>query len=190
MDIPDKGKQFRILGIDPGSGETGFSLVDHEPVSGLTTLLFHYTFTEKEAVGSVPLVKDMHGYKMAKHVGHRNFFRWLLEIANPDVVVSESPFMARSSQAFRVLSELTVLFQTAAIDDNPHRDFLYASPQAVKSAMGVTKDTGNKDLMYEALKARRDLSYANDINIDELTEHTVDSTCVTLWFIKHVFGNK
>lgn len=187
--FPNIEKRFRVLGIDPGSNATGFSVIDFDPETGQKTIVYQYTLTTNEAIAGNEHVIPQYGEREARYMGYKRFMNQVLDFYNPDVVACEAPFLHRMPQAFKVLSELTSIFRHCVIEWNYTRDFVIVPPTNVKKCVGVKAKSNDKEDMRRAVMGRTDLSYAEGVTLDNMTEHAVDALCVTLWFLTLIFGD-
>lgn len=174
-------RPFRLLAIDPGSNEAGFVIMDYYVSSKKKVILAQYTYTAKEALFGKKREASEHGVKVVKLIGYMDFLKKTLDAWTPDVVICESPFMGKRAQAFRVLSELTILFQITAVLDDTDRAFKFVTPPEVKKNVGVKGNSGDKEDMTKALKGRSDVHYHYGITIEDFSEHTIDAACIAIW---------
>lgn len=171
--------EFIILAIDPGTNSCGFSILSLNLSTGNIDVV--RSFTKKAADylrGNKELV-EMHGEKDIRNHGYVNTFLDLLSAWRPEIVVIEDAFMSRFPAAFAALREQTQLFRIACYQKDPHQCVMMVEPSRIKKHMKVKG--GDKDLMTEALRKRKDVSYSDDVVIDELDEHSIDSVCIGLF---------
>jgi len=175
--------KFRVISIDPGSNNTGFSVIDFDPSTGWKDIIFSETINQKDSTANQKALIEIYGERPIRIKQVTKFLGELIDTYEPDVVVSEAPFMGRFPAAFRALAELVFAFKALVIERYSPLEFVDVDPPSVKKAMGVNGKSSDKDDMTNALISRDDLSYAEDINVTALDEHAVDSICVGLWFI-------
>lgn len=179
---------FRLLAIDPGSNEAGFVIMDYNPLTKEKIIKAQYTYTAKMALKNKKSLVEDHGSKVIRFMGYMEFLNKVLDVWQPDVVICESPFLGGHAQAFRVLSELTILFQVLAIKDDMDRSFKFVTPPEVKKNIGVKGNSGDKEEMKKALLKRNDICLYEGISFEDFSEHTIDAACIGIWGAEHYWG--
>lgn len=180
----------RVLGIDPGSTSIGFVVTDYDVASGKRIVVYQHTYDLKDMnlkqgdLGNFIHGKDLRIFHIC------NFFESLIEHLNPDIIVSEDGHLRSMpmAQSFRVLCEVIMALKQTTYRIAPHTEFITVSASKVKTAVNVDGRSDKKDDMLAALRTQKDLLYVDGISIDQFTEHTVDATCVTLWYINILIG--
>lgn len=176
--------EFIVLSIDPGTNKCGFSILSLNLTTGKRKVVASTTFYATDYLRGNKELVDMHGEKDIRNRGYIETFRKWCEAWRPEIIVIEDAFLSRFPAAFAALREQTQLFRIAAYDRDPYQSILMLEPSRVKRHMGVKG--GDKNLMLKALHRRKDVSYSDDIDIDILDEHAIDSICIGLVAIDRV----
>lgn len=179
--------EVRILAIDPGTNSCGYSIIDWNMRKKKGMVLAAGTLTATDALAKIRIVNNR-DTTVNKLQGYSELFDDLYWLYRPTVVVSETPYMGKFAQTFKVLSALLQELKSRLYRYNPYTDFIEIDPARVKKIMGVPGNSGDKDLMKEALRKKDELSYSEDIDFDKLDEHSRDSICVGLWCIGNFFS--
>ena len=169
----------KILGIDPGSIFTGFSLIELNESKEIVRVeawslnipkLFFY---ENQ-------LEDSHTSRFARFIALRRYFKALLDSEKPQQVVSESPFYNPSRPgSYGVLKELTMTLELTLYDHNSQMAISYISPSEVKNAVNAKGGAG-KDVVLSTIKQIDELKI---VPFDLLSEHAVDATAVAYSFV-------
>lgn len=182
------GDDLRIIAIDPGTNKCGFTVLSLNIETKEIKVLTAYTVSGNSFITQNKMFAALHGDKAAKLKGYQMHLKELCERVEPYMVGSEAPYMGRFAAAFGALKEMTTVLRLAANSYDFTMPFLFIEPTPVKKFMGVQgkKNMGNKDAMTEKLQERKDVVWPEDLTIDMLDEHCVDSTCVGLYFIDQI----
>lgn len=179
--------EARILCIDPGTNHTGYSVLDLNN-SGELRCIYARTLDTSPLVRIDGVTTNLHSDRFSKIRILGNELLHLLRIFRPHVVISESPYMGRFPQSFAALVEVLLMFRDVIFQFDPALPFETIDPSSVKKSMGVSGKSGDKDLMSTALQ-KENIQYLSGINSKEFDEHTVDSICVGVHYIKRHFGD-
>ena len=174
----------RILSIDPGTNFTGATIMDITSDGVITTIFADTIKTEWLIRTSNPMV-EIHGKRFTKinHIGES--IAELLRIYNPNVVISEAPYLGRFPQSFAALVELLMELRHRLFQYNVSMPLLSIDPSSVKKSMGVKGNSSDKGEMTIALHKEK-IKHIRPV--DTMDEHTVDATCVGLYYIKTFLG--
>lgn len=178
--------RYRVIGIDPGTNCTGFSVLDHDLVTRETYVLVSHTFFRRELLKSRPWLAETYGDRPAAILAYNEVLRDLLLRFDPTAVASETPYMSRLVSAFRALTEQLTSFRTTIYNWDRTQPLYEASPSSVKENLAVPGNSGEKELMREAIRSRDDLYFPDPYLLDALDEHSVDSIAVALHHIDKI----
>ena len=120
-------------------------------------------------------------------MAYSGFYADLLQAFDPYMTVCENSYFRRLPQPFRILSEHNSTYYDTSLAHDQHKDFILVSPSAVKVNMGVSSGSKDKDDMTRALKNRSNVLYAPGVNFSSFSEHTIDATCIGLYFLDNMF---
>ncbi len=185
--IPKQYNTARLLAIDPGSKTMGVSLLEFDFDTRENWVLDSFTIDADRRVGTISYVSDYHGDRATKLLTHHRALKRLLEEWEPDAVVSESPYMGRFPQAFEALTDTMNVIRSAVREYNMFLHLHKFDPATVKTAVGVSGKSGDKEAIRRALQGLPDLRFTESVLLSELDEHSVDSIAVGYAFTKHRF---
>lgn len=182
------GDELKIIAIDPGTNKCGFSVLSLNLETKELKVLTAYTVSGNAFITQNKMYAQLHGDKAAKLKGYQQHIKELCDRVDPYMVGSEAPYMGRFAAAFGALKEMTTVLRLGAAKHDWTMPFLFIEPTPVKKFMGVQgkKDMGNKDAMTRQLRTRTDLGWPEDLTIDDLDEHSIDATCVGLYFMDQI----
>lgn len=189
MLMDDKGivQDYRILSIDPGSTKLGIAIIDVHPTEFTSTVIHATTVDAPTLLRYYEQCAATHGERVARILAMENAVFKMLRAWEPEMVVSESPFMGRFPQAFAALTECLSSIRRAMQEYRPGRALHEIDPSSVKNAVGVSGKSSDKELMREALPKLADLSFTDEVSLDELDEHAIDAIAVGYARVKQVF---
>lgn len=175
-----KGWSVNIMGIDPGSVNTGVTVMEidfhtHEIIKSTA-----YTIeTPKSKHFNRELVKLISEPK-ARREALKIEMRELLEMYRPTLVFFEEPFYSpRTHTAFSSLKLVLEVIQYELYKFNPSIPAYKVDPPSAKKAIGA-KGNADKDAMLVALdKVKEKFNFITPF--EELTEHSIDSSAIAYW---------
>ena len=171
---------FDIIGIDPGSKCTGYSIytinsntLDIIKVNAFTVEAYKSNYYSKE-------YSNTYNDKYSRFNAMNREFMDILEYYRPAMVFIESPFFnSFTPNAFSVLTELLQLYKLTLIDYNNRIPFITVDPPTAKKSIGA-KGNAKKDDMTLALDRIKDsINLLPDINL--LDEHSIDACAIGYW---------
>lgn len=175
--LPDEDS-LRIISIDPGSNCAGFAVMDVNLVTRKYHVLYCTTIKGNHLLRKYKELKETHEVRFLRNHGYGEHFSHLLEQWKPHTLSAEASFMGRFAATYKALTEQVTFFRAAAFNWDRLKPFYLYTPPAVKRTVGVSGKSKDKDLMTKALRKRNDILYGNEIELDSLDEHSVDSICV------------
>lgn len=178
--IPLHDDCVRIVSIDPGSNRAGFSVLDFDLVTGVTTVQLSHTVKGEVLLRERPRLAEIYGEREARNMCYGDYLHDLLQVYEPFAVASEAPYQGKFVATYRALTEQLTCFRAAVYRYCRSTSFVLVEPSPVKVFMGVKGTSGDKDLMRDALLRRTDVVFAEGVVATELDEHSIDSICVGL----------
>lgn len=142
-----------------------------------------YTVKGNQFITQNKLFAQIHGDKYAKLKGYESHLVELCKRVEPYMVGSEAPYMGRFAAAFGALKEQCMVLRKAGYIYDWTMPFMFIEPTPVKKFMGAKGS--DKTLMTKGLKKRVDVDMG-DIKIDDLDEHSIDATCVGLYWLDQI----
>lgn len=164
-----------IIGIDPGSTRLGVSIFRFNVVNLKIISVKAFTINLDKVHRNDWLVFQ-YGDRVARL---RELNRIMLNIFiehEPDVVVSESPFMnMRRPAAFEALIETMCEIRQALITYDPCMRLLTIDPSSIKNAVGEKGNAGKEEIKQAVSKLEE---IVLEQPIETMSEHAIDSLAV------------
>lgn len=172
----------RLASIDPGKGSLGFVVLDFMPDNRIR-LNYVTTFKGVYQAKRYPMQEDVYTnsdaqlYGLAEEV-IRRAINW-----NVDWVHSEAPYMGSFATAYKSLVGCLTHLQQALYRLSPQLPYTTIDPASVKTLMGVSGRSGDKDEMTVALMSLVTyfiLPYG--VSFETMNEHEVDAICIGIYW--------
>lgn len=192
----EKDDVISICAIDPGTNTMGYSILLVN-LSDFTIEVDHsVTFVASKAIRSYGEVTREKRLKWLED-------KLVEEFNNdePDYIIMESAFANRRRiTAFEALIECRVIITNAVERFDSSREILLIDPISVKYGIGAMvrgtkrpkkkgKKVDTKDLVRKVIKEDKDLKW-NNINIDDLDQHEVDSIGVGIYLANSIIESE
>lgn len=177
---PSIRDRHRIMSIDPGTNHLGYAISDvylGVPDS-LMTVVHVETLDAFDLARRYTTLLEVHGEKVTKLYALEQALKRIIERFKPDIVISESPYMARFPNAFSALIECLKTIRSVLIEYDPCMALKLIDPATIKSRVGVSGKSGNKDLMTNAIKRLINEEKISFIDTSILDEHSIDAIAV------------
>jgi Holliday junction resolvasome RuvABC endonuclease subunit len=177
MSMDEKGvlESFRILAIDPGSSTMGVAILDISPSDFKPTVMHVTTVNVQALLTHYETTALMHGERIARLIAVEKTMYKLLSVWEPELVVSESPYMGRFPQAYAVLVDCLSAIRRALNSYDPTQMLHTIDPASIKKAVGVSGKSGDKEAMKRAVCALSDLNVDPDVDLTAIDEHSNDA---------------
>lgn len=162
-----------VFSIDPGTTMIGFALneigIDNsfKPIDARSVDLIAMANAKYGKS-----VVDTHGLFYARIRCIYDAVTKILEDFNPDYLVVESSYMGSFASAFDSLVQCITTIKHAYYDYCPTRSIELITPSEIKTYVGVSGRSGDKDLMYQGVKP---LLVNSAVDIDQLDQHAIDA---------------
>lgn len=178
---PEASHPFRVVGIDPGTENLGFSVLDLSLQDGSRTVTYTETLHSQKLLSMYRVEEDVHGTRTARLMALEDRLFLLFEQWQPHAICSEAPYMGRFPQAFAALTECVSYVRRAVCRYDRYIPLDVVDPPTAKKAVGVLVKRGvTKDDVTVAI-ARLPLVYASGIDLSTLDEHQVDALAVAYY---------
>lgn len=172
---------FRVVGIDPGTENLGFSVLDLSLQDGSRTVTHVETLHSQKLLGMYRTEEDVHGTRTARLMALEDRLFLLFEQWQPHAICSEAPFMGRFPQAFAALTECVSYVRRAVCRYDRYIPLELVDPPTAKKAVGVTVKRGiTKDDVTVAV-AKLKLIFAPGLDLTQFDEHQVDAVAVAYY---------
>lgn len=171
---------LRVAATDPGTNQLGLVVMDIME-NGNIVIVHVETLEGVKLAREFPGIIDTHGEKFAKLYGIEKHLERVFKEYEPQLIVSESPYMGRFPAAFAALVECLGTIRKAVFRYCRTLPLRLLDPASVKQGMLVSGKSGDKSLMLAALVKLGDrITFADPITLADLDEHTIDAICVGL----------
>lgn len=165
--------KVRILGLDPGAGKMGWSILDYYPTLG------HYVVVATGCWDGAKLIK--HHKALVANFGKHYTILMAIYDSTCKLIAEWSPTVIGSEGAFhhkfpQVHASLTLVIHSVrrAAHDILNQDVEIVAPMETKK-MIAKNHMANKDQMKAAVLHKTDITFADGIDYQNLTEHEYDA---------------
>lgn len=167
---------FNILGIDPGTSTTGYSLLIVRMSDLSIAHARGWTIDASKRVNPEDYTSELYGSRFLKVAEHGRLFRKYLKAYNPLIVVSESPFYnPKRPQAFAALLEIIMQLKTDLYNWDPWMQLFTIDPSTAKKNLHVSGISSDKELIMNAIKTNDELKQFDYSHCDE---HSADAISI------------
>lgn len=181
MTPPEIETPFRVVGLDPGTENLGFSVLDLSLSTGKIAVIHSETLTPQKQLSEYRNEERIHGARTARLMALEDSLFSRFEHFQPHAICTESPFLGRFPQAFAALTECVSFVRRAVCRFDRYLPLEMVDPPTAKKAVGMTVKRGiTKDDVKEAIK-KLDIILPEDMSLDELDEHQIDSIAVAYY---------
>lgn len=180
--LNDSRSTYRIMAIDPGTNSIGVSILDLDLLTFKINLIWSDTFHPDKSLKYMSTYVSRHGDLDAKLQVIEDLLLDLMLDYDVDDIVSESPYMGRFAAAFGALTKCLGAIDKAVRNYDYTLDLYLIDPSTVKSNVGVSGKSGDKNLVKQAVLMLPFINI-NNINLHYLDEHSIDSIAVGYGFL-------
>jgi len=178
---PENETPFRVVGLDPGTENLGFSVLDLSLSTGGIAVVHSETLTPQKLLSDYRNEERIHGARTARLMALEDSLFSRFEQFQPHAICTESPFLGRFPQAFAALTECVSFVRRAVCRFDRYLPLEMVDPPTAKKAVGMTVKRGiTKDDVKEAIK-KLDLPLPEGVTLDALDEHQIDSIAVAYY---------
>lgn len=169
---------LRIMGIDPGTENLGMSLGVCDFITPNFNIIDATTFDIKTIIHkSTPYLVEFQSRNIALHNAIYNLVYQMVGDLQPDLVICESPYMdKRFPLSYMLLSLCCLAIEKAVRDYSIFIPFELVDPATAKMGVGAKGNSGNKELMREAVLNNKLITGSMDLN--QLDEHSIDAIAI------------
>jgi Holliday junction resolvasome RuvABC endonuclease subunit len=181
---------YRVIGIDPGTENLGYSVLDLNLVTGEVTVSHSETIIARKMMSDYRHEEERQGGRYARLMVIEDRLFITFSQYTPQSVCAESPFLQkRFPLAYSALTECVTTVRRALYRYDPYLCLGTVDPPTAKKAVGVVIKKGMTKDDVSAAIAKLPLAYANGIQLSKLDEHQVDSIAVAYYQLL-VFKNQ
>ena len=178
LTIPEGATDYRILATDPGTNTMGVSILSLCLVTGAIRAEYVVTLVAEKMISPYGGIQEYFDDRFTKLYALQNSLSYLMYQFQIDAVVSESPYLGRFPQAFAALTEFMCALRNSMLTYNPFMPITTIDPATIKTNVGVSGKSGDKELMRKAiinLCETGKIVLDPSINVYKLDEHSIDS---------------
>lgn len=183
--VPEGRSKYIVMGIDPGTTTLGVAILSYDLYTHQKRVEHAYTLNAAKTLHRYQSVVETSGERFARLRSHSAYIRAALIHYEPNEVISEVPYMGRFPQAFGALKECLHMLETTVAEWNAFKTLQGIDPATVKTHMGVSGKSGDKQLMFNALRSLTDIDLSL-IDFNTIDEHSVDAVAVAYSRIKQL----
>lgn len=186
LPLTNNRETFKILSVDPGSSNLGFSFMEYDFETNETTLLKADTIIAKGNDNRYRNLIDYHEERQVRLLILKDSIADLLKDLKPNAVVAESNYMGRFVSGFVPLVECVLLLRMALYEYDQFLKLYMVDPSTVKINIGMKRIRGTtKDDVKKALIKSKKINF-NGINPNDLDEHAIDAVAIGIWYVDNM----
>lgn len=179
LTIPTARETITVIGIDPGSHTLGVAVVSFHLVTHCLTVISAHTVDADKLLTFYPQdITDIHGERRSRLIALQSYLLSYFTHVDPDVIVSESPFMGMRVSAFETLTECCAALREAVYQYKQSKPLVMVSPTEAKKAVGVKGKGTTKDDVKRGVFNIPNIQFLNTVSVELLDEHAVDAIAV------------
>lgn len=177
---------MRILSVDPGSTNMGFSVIERTE-EGTLRVPFCETFRADREIRRHLDIVEFWGELDARIEAAKEHLVKLIRLYEVDAVAYEDSYAVpnrNSIHSYKVAIKLQDRCLAAVMREFPLMEFWLVTPSMAKKLIGAKGNSGDKTAIPRALVAHR-LLYGQHLNPETFSEHAWDSIGIGVAFFKH-----
>lgn len=174
---------FRVLGLDP---RIGYAIVDYDQKQDQYKVVYFYTANKDKLEGQFKLDAKRFTKELAFLASTKAKIIELMNTFNPTHAASEDAFNYRFVAAFKSLA-VWISTVSLVLYQRYELSLYLMSPTAIKLRVANGGHT-DKDGIKEAILSRKNLSFDEKLDLDELTEHSCDAIACALAYLDVITG--
>lgn len=181
---------YRVVGIDNGTGQVGLSVIDYDLREGTAEVVYTEAFVpEVDAYERYPNTVDMRGRLNARIKRSRSWFYARLEEFAPHAVGCESPFAHIQVSAYTALALSMESLAEVVEDYRSTLEFVRVPPgRAKKSVLHSDRKYDNdKEAVRESILTHPRIVAAPSVDLYRITPDEMDSIAVG-WCVAECFS--
>lgn len=178
----------KILSIDPGGTTMGIALSEYDNDTDSFKVIHSTTFNFAKMLRLYPHIELVYGDIFGKTILLELTINRLLKEWCPNYVVCESGYMGKFVTTFASLTKCLTIVRLAVYKYDSEMILHTLDPATVKVKMAVSGQSGDKDLMRNALIRNKNIIFSDDVDVLKLDEHSVDAICIGFAFVNKFKG--
>lgn len=186
--LPLSQQHFSMIGIDPGSTTTGFSIFNVDPKTEEIIQLEGFTLDLGKTQDNQWLVEN-YGDRYRRLDGLKNKLLDILCSYHPAIISIESPFFNQlRPQAYGVLMEVMAVIKSTIMQYDNWLVPQLIDPSSVKNAVGAGGGAKKEVIREKILELPETLKYLS--LIQTLDEHSLDALAVNYARFRRIFSRR
>jgi Holliday junction resolvasome RuvABC endonuclease subunit len=173
---PQPVDAFNMLSLDPGTETLGHAIIqvhcESLEIVNAEAWTVHASKLPYLSEWNASLYHD----RFARIQALKQSLLKTLEIYNPSIVACESPFYnPRRPNAFEALLDVLFAIRETVFQWNPNISIAFITPSLAKKSIGVSGQSGDKDLVIKTILAHEKFKY---LQLDGIDQHSADAMAV------------
>lgn len=186
LPVINSKESFRLVAIDPGSSNLGFSLLEYDFDKKEINVMRSETFNVKGNDPNYRYLMDFHEDRVIRLIAMKDILIELLNEYQPHAVIAESNYMGKFANGFAALVECVSVIRSALYEHDPFKVLHMVDPTTVKTNIGMKRIRGTtKDDVKVALIKSKKVNW-KAIDPENLDEHSIDSVAIGVWYMDNV----
>lgn len=173
---PSWGHTYRMVGIDPGSRETGFSVIDYDITNKTKHVVYADTLFSEKRFPMFTSYRKEYGEIQTRLMIINNHIGSIISEYKPNGFTYELAHYRGIVNAYRSLIECITSMRGYIVSNNI--PFYEISASVVKSTIGVSGQSNDKSEMALAIQKIAGIQFATSINLPSLDQHSVDAIAI------------
>lgn len=169
---------LRVMSIDPGTKTLGLAVWEVDQRTNERVILFAHTVMTDRQMSYYPWLVDNHSEKTARLKAIEDELLFFMCEWDVHVVATEGPYFRRMVTAFQALVECVTAIRAALVRYDPYMQLYIFDPASVKKSVGVGGNSGDKELMRQAVIQHFGNMVAPGVDLYEISEHAIDAIAV------------
>ncbi len=181
----DPDARLRCIGTDPSTTNMGVAVIDINMIKAAPFELVHVNTIQGDKVDYHDISNYTSRPATARGYGLAQSYKSLLEIYEPNAAITEDNFLGASADTFKRLVETVDLLRQATHEHHKGMFLANVLPNIAKAVVGANFKGTQKEDVLAGLKAYPRLNL-NGVNLDDLTDHAVDSIVICLYLCEDI----
>lgn len=128
------------------------------------------------------------GERLLRNFAYSKYLAKMCAEYLPNEVACEAAYAGKFVKAYEALTEHLTCLRIGVYGWNLKCPFKLIGASVVKKEMGVSGNSGDKELMRKALIGDKGVDINPEIDVDSLDEHSIDSCCVGIVHLRQMWA--
>lgn len=178
--IPEYANRLRLISLDPGTTFTGLACFEIDLANMQIEVVDALVIKASTNFGHYKEISLLHGDRLARIMNICDTLLYYLNTFNPQMVISEGPYMGQHVTAFEGLVHCLSYFEMTVMNYNNQMPLEVIDPTTVKRNLNaILRGEESKNSVREkVLELQQTRAFSTNINIELLGEHAIDAVAV------------